>query len=398
MSAKRILVVSGLLALALFVGCRSAHVTSSIIYIDQQMFDKAIEVLHEGLEYSPDEAEAYFYLGEAHSKKAEEMIRENDYLDAKNNYVMAYDYYMQSLDMMPELYDKVQESLLYSYVMQSNNAKNEYQAGFYEAAEGYFRLAYACLPDSVAPIKNLARMKIQLAMENDNDAAILEEALVLIDQVLAGNPGAYELLSDKANVLSRLERKDEAAAIYDQLLAEHPDDAPLMIDIANLSQEQGDFERAGDLLVRVMTIYENDDDTTNDEDVYFLSLQAAAFFGDSRVGRFQEAIDLYDKALRMEDIPTESTLLNKLMLHYNYGQAIVAQYNEEEDPVRKAEYETQATEQFQAGVAVGNALIGQYFESVNGFYYLAECHRLLGDEANFNANMEQWRKLSNLDE
>lgn len=397
MSAKRILVVTGLLALVLFAGCRSAHVTSAIIYIDQQMFDHAIEVLHEGLEYSPDEAEAYFYLGEAHSKKAEEMIRENDYLDAKSNYSMAYDYYMKSLDMMPELYDKVQESLNYSYVMQSNNAKQEYQAGFYEAAEGYFRLAFAALPDSVAPIKNLARMKIQLAMENDNDEGILNEALDLLDQVLAVNPDAYELLSDKANVLSRLARKEEAAAIYDDLLANHPDDAPLMIDIANLSQEQGNLERAGELLVRVMDIYEHDDDTTNDENVYFLSLQAATLFGDSRVGRYQEAIDLYDKALRLEDIPTESTLLNKLMLHYNYGQYLVSKYNDETDPVQKAEYERMATEQFQAGVAVGNALISQYFDSTNGYYYLAECYRLLGDEANFNLNMEQWRKLSELE-
>jgi tetratricopeptide (TPR) repeat protein len=397
MSANKILVTAGFLALILLAGCRSAHVTSAIIYIDQQMFDKAIEVLHEGLDYSPDEAEAYFYLGEAHSKKAEEEIRDNDYLEASRNYTMAYDYYEKTLEVEPTLYDKVQESLLYSYVMQSNNAKNEYQAGFYEAAEGYFRLAYTALPDSVAPIKNLARMKIQLAMENDNDPAILNEALELLDQVLEVNPGAYELLSDKANVLTRLERRDEAAAIYDDLLANHPDDAPLMIDIANLSQEQGDSERAGDLLVRVLTIYENDDDTNNDESVYFLSLQAAAFYGDSRVGRYTDAISLYEKALSLEDFAAQSTLENKLILHYRFGQQWVEKYNAEEDPVAKAEYEQQAVAQFETGVNVGNALIGQYLESVNGFYYLAECYRLLDDEANFNVNMEQWRKLSGME-
>lgn len=397
MSAKKILVTAGFLALILMAGCRSAHVTSAIIYIDQQMFDRAIEVLHEGLDYSPDEAEAYFYLGEAHSKKAEEDIRDNAYLEASRNYTMAYDYYAKTLEMEPTLYERVQESLLYSYVMQSNNAKNEYQAGFYEAAEGYFRLAYTALPDSVAPIKNLARMKIGLAMENDNDQAILNEALVLLDQVLDVNPGAYELLSDKANVLTRLERRDEAAAIYDDLLANHPDDAPLMIDIANLAQEQGDNERAGDLLMRVMTIYENDDDTTNDENVYFLALQAAVFYGDSRVGRYLDAINLYQKALELEDMPTESTLLGKLKLHHDYGKVIGEQYNAEEDPVAKAELERRAVEQFQTGVNVGQALVSQYFESVNGYFYLAECYRMLEDEVNYNINMDSWRKLSGME-
>ena len=126
MSAKKILVLAGLMALIIIAGCRSAHVTSAIIYIDQQMFDKAIGVLHEGLDYSPDEAEAYFYLGEAHSKKAEEDIRDNAYLEASRNYGMAYDYYQKTLAMEPGLYEKVEESLLYSYIMQSNNAKNEY--------------------------------------------------------------------------------------------------------------------------------------------------------------------------------------------------------------------------------------------------------------------------------
>jgi len=394
MSAKKILVTAGFLALIIMAGCRSAHVTSAIIYIDQQMFDKAIEVLHEGLDYSPDEAEAYFYLGEAHSKKAEEDIRDNEYLEARRNYSMAYDYYGKTLEMEPTLYDRIQESLLYSYVMQSNNAKNEYQAGFFEAAEGYFRLAYTALPDSVAPIKNLARMKIQLAMENDNDPDILSEALDLLDQVLDVNPDAYELLSDKANVLTRLERRDEAAAIYDDLLANHPDDAPLMIDIANLAQEQGDSERAGDLLVRVMNIYESDDDTTNDENVYFLALQAGVFYGDSRVGRYIDAINLYQKALELEDRATESTLLGKLKLHHDYGKVIGEQYNAEEDAAAKAELERRAVEQFQTGIDVGQALVSQYFESENGYFYLAECYRMLEDEVNYNLNMDSWRKLT----
>ncbi|MBU0741268.1 tetratricopeptide repeat protein [bacterium] len=393
MRAKKILVLAGALALLAIAGCRSAHVTSAILYIDQLMYDKAISVLHEGLDYSPDEAEAYFYLGEAHSKKAEEQIRENDFLEAKRNYSMSYDYYQKTLKMDQGLNDRVQESLRYNYFMQVNNATNEYQAGYYEAAEGYYRLAFAALPDSLSPIKNLARVKIQLAMEHDNDPAILQEALELLDQVLEGNPGAYELLSDKANVLSRLDRKDEAVAIYDKLLVDHPDDAPLMVDIANLSQEQGDLERAGDLLVRVMGIYETDDDTANDEDVYFLSLQAAILYADNRVLRYPDAIEMYGMALALEDIPEENTLLQKLQLHYKYGAQLEERAADEQDPAAKEELARQAREQFETGVNVGNALVSQYFESTYGYYYLALCYGKQGNQANFDLNMEQYRRL-----
>ncbi|MBC8423939.1 tetratricopeptide repeat protein [bacterium] len=394
MSAKRILVLAGAAALLLIVGCRSAHVTSAILYIDQQMYDKAISVLHEGLDYSPDEAEAYFYLGEGHSKKAEVMIRDNDYVASKTNYSMSYDYYQKALEMDPELDGRVQESLLYNYFMQRNNAINEYRAGYLEAAEGYYRLAYAALPDSIAPIQSLARMKINLAIEQGNDPAILQEALDLLDQVLAVNPGAYELLQDKANVLSRIDRKDDAAAIYEQLLAEHPDDAPLLVDIANLAQEQGDRERAADLLVRVMHIYETDEDTENDEDVYFLALQAAAIYGDNLVKRYPEAIGMYGKALDLEDIAEENTLLQKLQLHYNYGVQLEEEAAVVEDPAAKADLELRAKEQFETGVNVGNALVGAYFESQFGYYYLALCYGKLDDTANFDLNMEQYRRLT----
>lgn len=394
MSAKRILVLTGAAALLLIVGCRSAHVTSAILYIDQQMYDKAISVLHEGLDYSPDEAEAYFYLGEGHSKKAEEMIRDNDYAGSRRNYSMSYDYYQKTLEMNPELDDRVQESLLYNYFMQRNNAINEYRAGYLEAAEGYYRLAYAALPDSIAPIQSLARLKINLAIEQDNDPAIMQEALDLIDQVLDVNPDAFELLQDKANVLTRLDRKEDASAIYDKLLAEHPDDAPLLVDIANLAQEQGDRERAASLLVRVMNIYETDDDTENDEDVYFLALQAAAFYGDILVKRYPEAIDMYAKALDLEDIPEENTLLQKLQLHYNYGSQLEEEANAEEDPVAKADLLQKAREQFEIGVNVGNALVSQYFESQFGYYYLALSYGKLNDTPNFDLNMEQYRRLT----
>ncbi len=111
-------------------------------------------------------------------------------------------------------------------------------------AEGFFRLAYASLPDSISPIKNIAVMKIRQASENNDDPAILGEAVTLLDEVLVQRPGAYDLLADKANVLAKLGRTDEATRIYDDLLREHGSDTFLLNDMAQLAVQDGKL-RAG---------------------------------------------------------------------------------------------------------------------------------------------------------
>ncbi len=394
MNSKRLLVLTGVWAMAVLAGCRSAHVTSAILYIDQQLYDKAIAVLNEGLEYNPNEPDAFFYLGEAYSHKAEEAIRDNDYLAARKDYQIAYNYYRKALELDPNLKDKVQESLLYNYVNRNNDAKNEYKQGYYEAAEGYFRLAYAALPDSIAPIRNLARMKIKIAPETEDPQRTLQEALQLLDQVLGENPGAYSLLADKANVLSQLGRKEEAAALYDKLLQEHPDDPGLLIDVANLAQEQNQYGRAADLLTRVIDIYENDDDVANDDQLKPLSLQVALLYSDASVLRYEDALRYYDKALSLEDFPEENTLLQKLMVHYKYARSLDDQASRETDPGLKQELEQKAKEQYQKGVNVGNSLVEQFPGSTNGYFYLSLCQAAMGDTQAADENMKMYQKLS----
>ena len=77
MTKARIILLAGLLVLAGLAGmagCRSAHTTSAILYIDEQNYEKAVAVIHEGFQYRDDEPDAYYYLGEAYSHLAEEAI------------------------------------------------------------------------------------------------------------------------------------------------------------------------------------------------------------------------------------------------------------------------------------------------------------------------------------
>lgn len=404
MTRKHVIMLAVLALLTALVGCRSAHVTSAILYIDQQMYQHAVDVLHEGLEYSPNEAEAYFYLGESHTKLAEDAVNDNEYLEANTQYEMAYNYYIRTLELDELLQPRVEESLQYSYVLRKNAALtdlesargaaegSDIQDAYFEAAEGHFRLAYAAYPDSVAPIKNVARMKIlqsEMSTDMERRTALLNESLDLLDQVLESNPDAYALQSDKASVLNKLGRNAEAGAIYDQLIVDHPDDIGLLIDVASLSVEEEKYERAADLYVRVADIYESDDDVDNDEDILVLRLQAGTFYGHPAVLRYADAIENFDKALDLEMIPEQSTMFQKLKLHYDYG----LQLKKSADATGCEDMPDEAKVQFEQGVNVGNAMVDQLLSDALTHYYLGLCHGELCDQAESDRNFELYRQL-----
>ena len=142
-----------LFALALVVGCRSAHTTSAILYIEnEQNYDKAVQVIQEGFQYRDDEPDAYYYLGEAYSHLAEEAVEADDFPEAKKNYGLAYEAYSRAYEIQPEEWEeKVVTSLKYNYNNRLSQAKRDWDENYYEQAEGHLRLAYAAWPDSTTP-------------------------------------------------------------------------------------------------------------------------------------------------------------------------------------------------------------------------------------------------------
>ena len=96
MTKTRCSPLAALLALLALAGCRSAHTTSAILYIEEQQYQKAVDVIHEGFLYSEDEPDAFYWLGEAYSKLAEEAVKDNDYLEAKRLFELAYESYKRA--------------------------------------------------------------------------------------------------------------------------------------------------------------------------------------------------------------------------------------------------------------------------------------------------------------
>ena len=402
MTRVRFILLAGMLlllvALAGMNGCRSAHTTSAILYIDEQNYDKAVQVIHEGFQYQDDEPDAYYYLGEAYSHLAEEAVENDNFKEAKKNYELAYEAYQRAKELDPEHWTKeVNRSLTYNYSNRIRQASLDWNEGYYEQAEGHLRLAYSALPDSLTPVKNIARMKMQMANETDEEAKteeLLSEALVLVDQALAANPEAYNLLIDKANILNGLGRNDEARAIFDQLLAEHGEDTQLLMDIANLAIDDGDYARAADFYVKIVDLNEADTDASNDDQNKEMLTAAGSWYSVTSIGRYEDALAVLDRAANLELLPTFKTMLLRQKTYYKYGKKLKDEAATTEDPAAKADLEKRAKELFGRAVEIGIATTTNFPTEPEGFLYLSMAQVEVGEYTASDANFKTYQELS----
>ncbi|MDX2475607.1 MAG: hypothetical protein QNL91_18095 [Candidatus Krumholzibacteria bacterium] len=401
MSKVRFLLLVSLLmvlvGVSMLAGCRSAHTTSAILYIDEQNYDKAVQVIHEGFEYRDDEPDAFYYLAEAYSYLAEESVEADAYDEAFKNYELAYEAYMRSVELSPDEYtDKVASSLDHNYQNRMRDAGLDMSEKYYEQAEGHLRLAYAALPDSLAPVKAIARMKMQMSQEEDyldQREDLLNESLVMLDQVLDAHPEAYDLQLNKANVLAALGRNKEAGKIFDTLLAEHGDDTGLLVDIANLALEDGDYARAADFYVRIVDLREADTDGANDEDNKAMLVSAGTWYSGPNVSRFEDAIAVLDRAANMELIPTDNTMLMRVRTYYNFGKHLKGLAAAETDPVLKADLEAQSQNMLGRAVDIGVAMTNSSPSNADGFFYLSLSQMELGDFSASEVNFKTYEQL-----
>ncbi len=390
-----------LLVIAAMTGCRSAHTTSAILYIEQEQYQKAIDVIDEGLQYNPDDPEGFYYQGEAYSRMAQQAIDENDFTGAKTAFKSAYGKYTLARDMDVEdeaMADRVSEALEINYRNTLREGKAMWKDTQYEEAEGFFRLSFAALPDSLDSIRNLATMKIQLAEfvaadSPDSAAALREDALTLLDQVLAGNPDAYRLRADKAYVLTQLDRTAEAQTIYEQLLVTHGDDPELLLDVIGLYSRQRRHEEAGELFLQVADIYLNDTDPANDEQLKGLYSEAGVNFQTASI--YPKALDAYSRASE-QDVNDTQIMSFRVQMHLQYGQQLLLEAGEvfTSDPDRSAQLETEGKATLQRGVEVGNALVAMAPNDAYAFLYLGQIQAILGDVTASQQNMQTYNELT----
>jgi len=155
MQHSKLLIVISFIIGMVFTGfqCSSTELTSAKLYIDQDNFDKALEMLQKDVEKNPKSDEGYFLMGHVYGELGE-----------LGKMVSAFD---NSRSISNKFETKIGEQKAYHWANNFNKGVNNFQRGnnvtdpdsatiFYDRAIKFFEDAALIEPDSADNYRNLA--------------------------------------------------------------------------------------------------------------------------------------------------------------------------------------------------------------------------------------------------
>lgn len=155
---------------------------------------------------------------------------------------------------------------------------------FESAERAYLKAADLCSQDVIA-LSNLAGVYFETGRFADG--------LTVCDRALRRRPDYLNVHIHRGNMLSSLDRYDEAVAAYQTALETAPEDPLVLFNLAYALVMTGQYDKAAEIYRRLLTL------TPNDPEYLFAY---AAFL--EKTEDFETAAEIYLKLLQIEETPT----------------------------------------------------------------------------------------------
>ncbi len=257
---KRLMLLAiPILVLALLSSCRPPELEGAFVDYNAGRFDNALKLAQQATQKYPDNAEAWYLLGEIYGKK--EMYKEMKH---------AFD---QSLKLSPQFADKIKQAEMYYFGNLFNRGVNAYNT-------------FTKMPDRNS---EEAKKKLEEAINYFKMANIVKPNYKAIDLVAL----CYSLEG----------KKDSAMAYYTKLTLEYPDSADSYVKLGRYQLLNKDYKGAIKSLEKSFKIDPNN--------ATAIQIIAEAY---DRDGDTQKAIDAYQKAMAIN--PKEKAFPFNLGLIY----------------------------------------------------------------------------------
>lgn len=243
----------------LFFACQSKEVTSAKVYIQQNNWDKAIEQLEMAIKAYPNDAEAYYLLGEGYGNQG--------------RWKEMNEMFNKSLELSPKFATQIKNSREKYWVNNFNSGVNRISGGDVKGAIKQFKICLEIEPERIEAYRNLAVAYIR--------ADSLEKAKEVFDKALELKPDDRDLLLAAAQINFTLKNYAAVVDLMKKLLEQNPEDKDAIVNLALAYDYLGEKEKA-------MQEYRNAlEKNPNDKDLLF------------NLGRLYYLNHDYDKAIEL---------------------------------------------------------------------------------------------------
>lgn len=303
-SGTVVLLGLGLACVLLFTQC-DTYVTSAKVYMQQNNYDKAIEMSQLALAQNPKNAEAYFVLGQAYGAKG--MYREMN--EAFNKCLEISKAHDKDVQFYKERF----------YADLFNSGVDNIHKGNLDKAVEKFQLTIEILPQRIDGYKNLAYTYTQLqqdslaietykkAIQIDSSDMELHTFLGILyyrNKKYEQSISAFQPILTKADPQSKsysealyytaysydlLGQSEKAIETYNSALKASPDDKDLLFNLGRLYYMQTNYENAITYFEKVLSVDSTDFDANINIGNSYIQLK-----------KFKEALPYLERATRLQ--------------------------------------------------------------------------------------------------
>lgn len=312
---------------ALSAGCKSAWVSSGLIYRDQQGdYAKAEEMFKRALWYNETEAVAHFELAYTLAYRAENDHLANGEVDsARIKIQQAHEHYLRAAELAPDEFGYNQDAedeadrepaetgIASMYARMYNRGVQLMNSERFDEAITHFELANLADPRGQRGFDArilAAKLEFNAA---ENDEATMREVLAELESLKVGDDWEdaaglrADLTETTAQVYRALGDDEKAAQLYEALLAKSEGDVSLMRNVAQIRVNNQDYAGGGALFRKALETALASPSDYQDGDYFALAYQSLLAFRGGEM--YPEVIEMADQALRYASTNTERSQL-----------------------------------------------------------------------------------------
>jgi len=372
------------------LGCASKEKTGMKIYVQQKLYDKAIDQGRLALSQNPDDGDTHYFMGAAYFGKDQELSTDAPgYADSSALWLeKAYSHFTKAKQLAEASWGvSADENIVSMFGKHFNRGVIAMKNSDFANAALEFKLATIADPENYQGYYQHAQaVRAQAEAEkklgnHDQFMALTDVVIKDLNRVLEIDPQDKEVTISVHHTLGETlyERGDLAGAqaAYQEAIKLSPENYNLILTVADRFYNVQDWEKAAAYYQDALSVKERLNVVDKDDAEYYSALGNAL----SKLDRRAEAMAAYEKVLKL--MPSDTNTLYNLM---------VTQYKAGEDAEKAGDMAT-AKQYYSQAISLGDQLISIDAKRPEYWQVRGLCKRGVGDFAGAARDLKEYQDL-----